>query len=190
MSSKSAAGEHPAPAHVALLRGINVGGKRLLPMKELGALFVAAGCGAVRTYIQSGNVVFTAPPAALDGLVARLEQDIETRFGFRSPVILRSAHELARVLRDNPFLLAGEPEKTFHVMFLATCPTPQAIAKLDANRSPGDAFRVVEREIYLHLPNGAAGSKLTNAYFDSALATTGTARNWATVRKLSEMSQG
>lgn len=188
MSPKPAAG--PQSAHVALLRGVNVGGKRLLPMKELAALFVAAGCEGVRTYIQSGNVVFSAPPAVLDGLAERIEEGIKERFGFHSPVVLRTAPELARVLRDNPFLLAGEPEKSLHVMFLAARPTAQAIGKLDANRSPADAFRVVDREIYLHLPNGSADTKLTNAYFDAALATTGTARNWTTVRKLSEMLQG
>src|SRR5690349_16047464 len=77
--------------HVALLRGVNVGGKNKLPMKDLAAMFVDAGCGSVRTYVQSGNVVFTATPALAETLPDRITERIADRFGFRSPVMLRTA---------------------------------------------------------------------------------------------------
>jgi uncharacterized protein (DUF1697 family) len=171
---------------VALLRGINVGGKNALPMKDLAGMFAGAGCMNVRTYIQSGNVIFEAP-AGTSSVAEIVTKRIEKRFGYRIPVILRTSQQLLKTIRDNPFLAAGAPEKALHVYFLADAPKAGAIATLDAGRSAPDAFHVHGQEIYLHVPNGMARTKLTNAYFDSKLSTTCTARNWATVLKVSEM---
>jgi uncharacterized protein (DUF1697 family) len=173
--------------HVALLRGINVGGKNILPMKDLAAMFVAAGCTGVRTYIQSGNVVFSAPPVLARKVPEQVTKAIEKRFGYRVPVIVRTSDELARAIRENPFLKPGEDEKPLNIYFLADLPGAAAVAGLDPNRSAPDAFHVRGREVYLHLPNGMARTKLTNAYFDSKLKTISTARNWATVQKLLAM---
>jgi uncharacterized protein (DUF1697 family) len=173
---------------VALLRGINVGGKNKLPMKDLVAMFERAGADEARHYIQSGNVVFRAEAtvaARLPGLVAR---EIERRFGFRVPVLLRSGDELHAAARANPLLDAGADPATLHVMFLEHAPGKKEVAALDPGRSPPDSFSLVGREVYLCCPNGMARTKLTNAYFDSALRTTSTARNWRTVLKLVEMS--
>ena len=175
--------------HVALLRGINVGGKNLLRMKDLAGMFVKAGCSDVRTYIQSGNVVFSAPPPIVKGLPELITERIRKRFGYRIPLILRTSQQMARTIRDNPFLQTGAPEKALHVYFLADLPDAKALAGLDPDRSPPDTFRACGREIYLHLPNGMARTKLTNAYFDSKLSTMCTARNWATVLKLSAMME-
>jgi len=175
-------------AHIALLRGINVGGKNMLPMKDLARLFTDAGAKDVRTYIQSGNVVFeaAADPRTIANKVAAA---IEKRYGFRSPVIVRSAEEWRNAIRANPFEPKVPDKKSLHVYFLAEAPEARAIARLDPARSAPDAFHVVNREIYLHLPNGMARTKLTNAYFDSKLNTISTARNWATVLKLAEMME-
>jgi uncharacterized protein (DUF1697 family) len=175
--------------HVALLRGINVGGKNILPMKDLARMFGDAGCTNVCTYIQSGNVIFEAPGGAAK-VAGKVSANIEKRFGFRIPVILRTSQQLGRVIQDNPFVKAGVAEKMLHVYFLAGAANAGAIAALDAGRSAPDAFQVRGQEIFLHLPNGMARTKLTNAYFDSKLSTICTARNWATVLKLSEMMQG
>jgi uncharacterized protein (DUF1697 family) len=171
-----------------LLRGINVGGKNKLPMAALVEMFTEAGCTGVRTYIQSGNVVFAAAPAATMRLAETLSERIAKRFTLRVPVVLRTAGELSAVASGNPFLKSGTDPATLHVAFLADKPDRKHIAALDPNRSPGDAFEVRGREVYLHLPNGAARSKLTNAYFDSKLATISTARNWRTVMKLVELT--
>jgi uncharacterized protein (DUF1697 family) len=173
--------------HVALLRGINVGGKNLLPMKELAAIFTAAGCSNVKTYIQSGNVVFTAPQKVLKDLPARIGADIKARFGHQPPVIVRSREELEDAILNNPFLRAGKPEETLHLFFLADHPSPDRLARLEPDRSPPDLFTPRGRDIYLHLPNGAGNTKLTNAWIDSRLATVSTLRNWRTVLKLLEM---
>lgn len=175
--------------YVALLRGVNVGGKNMLPMKLLAEMFSAAGCTDVRTYINSGNVVFSAPAKHQKKLPALIEKRIAEQFGFHVPVIVRSATQLAATVRGNPFLQAGQPEKALHVYFLAQQASPDAIARLDTHRSPGDRFHVAGGEVYLHLTNGVANMKLTNAYFDSRLATVCTCRNWATVLKLLEMTK-
>lgn len=175
--------------YVALLRGVNVGGNNKLPMTHLSAMFSAAGCESVRTYIQSGNAVFQATPAVAGKIAARIADRIEKDFGYRTPVILRTAPELAAVIANNPFLAAGASEESLHVMFLADAPGTGAVQSLDPLRSPPDEFRVRGRDVYMHLPNGAARSKLTNQYFDSKLKTVGTARNWRTVNKLFELME-
>lgn len=174
--------------YVALLRGINVGGKNKLPMRSLVTIFEAAGCLDVRTYIQSGNVVFRAGSTDVSGLAAAVSAAIASEFGIKVPVIPRSAAEMAAVATANPFIDAGVAEEMLHVYFLADAPSGGAVAKLDPTRSPGDTFVVVGREIHLHLPNGVARTRLTNAYFDKALGTVSTLRNWRTVKLLAAMA--
>ena len=172
--------------HVALLRGINVGGKNKLPMKDLATLFEEAGCEDVRTYIQSGNVIFRAGAAPADAIPSLISASIEERFGYRVPVVTRTAEDLRAIVKANPF--AGAEANKLLVLFLAEPPAPEHVEALDPNRSPGDEFAVVGREVFLHCPNGFARSKLTNSYFDSALSTTSTGRNWRTVGKLLELA--
>jgi uncharacterized protein (DUF1697 family) len=171
--------------YLALLRGINVGGKAILPMKELSAIFAAAGATSIRTYIQSGNVLFDSPLP--EPLIAQVATEIARIYGYPGRIILRSAAELKAASKSNPFLKAGAPLVSLHVYFLADPPDPAAVKSLDPNRAPGDSFVVRNREVYLHLPNGMARTKLTNAYFDSKLKTVSTARNWKTVTRLLEM---
>ena len=171
--------------YAALLRGVNVGGRNKLPMKDLAAMFSAAGCSDVVTFIQSGNVVFTAPKLLVKTLSAQIAAKISESFGHKVPVILRSADEVEQTLHNNPF--PGAPEKMLAVAFLADSPAAAAVASLDPNRSPGDQFHVIGREVYLHLLNGFAATKLTNAWLDSKLFTVSTARNWTTVNKLCQL---
>jgi len=181
-------GVKAAGVHVALLRGINVGGKNKLLMKDLAGMFTEAGCADVRTYIQSGNVVFRAGPALVRRIPKLIAAAVSERFDLRVPVIVRTADELRRTAARNPFLRDGKGPEGLHVMFLADAPTPARVSALDADRSPPDEFVVRGREIYLHYPNGAARTRLTNDYFDSCLATTSTVRNWRTVLTLLEMA--
>jgi uncharacterized protein (DUF1697 family) len=176
--------------HVALLRAVNVGGNNPVPMKALAALFEKAGCRDVRTYIQSGNVVFTPPsrgaPAKLPSMLA---SRIEDTFGFRVPVVVRTADELRAVVATNPLLKkkGAEIDRLF-VGFLADQPDAARVASLDPNRSPPDEFVVKGREIFLHFPKGVGKTKITNVWLDAKLGTTSTVRNWKTVLKLVEMS--
>jgi uncharacterized protein (DUF1697 family) len=176
--------------HVALLRSINIGGKNRLHMKDLAAMFDHAGCSDVRTYIQSGNVVFEASDSLARRIPRLIPDAIEDRFGYRVPLVLRSAAELQDIVDRNPFLKANVDIKTLHVAFLADRPQDERISALDPDRSPPDTYIVRGREVYLCCPRGYAKSKLTNAYFDSKLDTTATVRNWKTVLKLAEMTGG
>lgn len=175
-----------ATTYVGLLRGINVGGKNKLPMTDLAAMFVAAGCADVQTFIQSGNVIFKASAALAKRVPGLVAASISERFGYRTPVVLRSADQLREAIEANPFLQAGADEGSLHLMFLAELPSAAAVAALDPDRSPGDSYVVRGRDIYLRLIS-AADTKLTNAYFDSKLATISTARNWRTTTKLLEL---
>lgn len=177
-------------AYIALLRGINVGGKNMLPMKDLVRLCSDAGYSEVKSYIQSGNLVFRAKSALAPRLPALFEQAISDRFGIRVPVVVRSADELRRLAKGNPFLHAGADTAILHVAFLSDLPGAAAVAALDPNRSPPDQFAVRGREIYLQCPNGIGRTKLTNQYFDSKLGVTSTIRNWRTVLKLLELAGG
>ncbi len=168
--------------HVALLRGINVGGKNKLPMAVLTGLFEAAGCADVHTYIQSGNVVYRPPPGRADAVAAAIETAIARALALRVPVVTRTAAELAAAVAANPFLAEGADPGHCHLGFLADAPEPARARALDPDRSPGDRFALRGRDLYLHLPNGTARSKLTNAYFDRALGTVTTVRNWRTVQ--------
>ena len=170
--------------YVALLRGINVGGKNRLPMKDLLDLFGALGHPEARAYIQSGNVIVSADPATAAPLPAALTQGLAERFGLRVPVVLRSAAQMEEIMSGNPFLTGGADPEMLHVLFLAAPPDAGNVERLDPRRSPPDEFVVRGQEVYLRLPGGAARTKLTTAYFDAMLATTSTARNWRTVASL------
>lgn len=176
--------------YVALLRGINVGGKNKLPMKDLAAMFEAATCTDVRTYIQSGNVVFTAEPEVAQALPDVISGRIVEDFGYHVPVVLRSLPEMEEAVANNPFFAEGASPETLHIMFLADTPGAERVDALDPDRSPPDRFAVLGREVYLSLPNGAGNSKLTNQYFDRQLGTVSTARNWRTVTTLLAMMRG
>jgi uncharacterized protein (DUF1697 family) len=175
---------------VALLRGINVGGKNSLPMRDLVAIFEDLGCKQVRTYIQSGNVVFEASEALGRRVPDAVTRAIAKEANLTIPVVTRTAAELAKNLRDNPYLGKKADPARLYVAFLATKPSFAQIGALDPKRSPGDEFVVKGRDVYLHLPNGAGKTKLTNAYLDAKLGTVSTLRNLATVQQLVAMCEG
>ena len=172
-------------SYVALLRGINVGGSNKVPMADLRALFDALGYPDAQTYIQSGNVVFSAR-AGESALVTAIEGAIEEAFSLRVPVVIRSRAQLAAVASASPF--DGAAPTAVHVAFLSGFPTVASVAALDPDRSPPDTFAVVDREVYLHYPNGSGRSKLTLDYLERVLGVRATARNWNTVTKLLAMT--
>jgi uncharacterized protein (DUF1697 family) len=179
------------PTHVALLRGINVGGKNRLPMKDLVAMFDAEGARAVRTYVASGNVVFDATAAAAAKITRGVSARIAADFSLDVPLVLRSATELRQAAAANPFTPEeGMTEERLFVAFLADAPTKKAIASLAPDRSPPDRFIVRGRDVFLHLPNGAARTKITVAWLDARLGTTATVRNWNTIQKLDRLAHG
>jgi uncharacterized protein (DUF1697 family) len=118
---------------------------------------------------------------------SKVENAIEQKFGFRVPITLRSAEQLERIARGNPF--HQEDHDYLHVVFLAHVPAVAAVKSLEPERSPGDRFHVAGQEIYLHTPNGMGRTKITNAWLDEMLSTVSTVRNWRTTLKLLELAQ-
>jgi uncharacterized protein (DUF1697 family) len=179
----------PMKTYVALLRGINVGGKRRLPMAGLKTALESLGLENVVTYVQSGNVVFDAAGETASELASRIEKRIERDFDLDVTVVLRTPAELANVAAGNPFLKREAETTKLHVVFLDRKPAAKAVSQLDPDRSPPDELEVGGREIYLHLPGGSARTKLTIDYIEKRLGVRGTQRNWNTVTKLAELSK-
>lgn len=170
------------------MRGINVGGKNRLPMQDLVRMFEEAGYDDVRTYIQSGNVVFTAKGSAADRARTEIPARIRKELGYTVPLVLRSAAELRHAVERHPFRERARDVKHLHVGFLAEEPGAERVASLDPGRSDVDGFEVIGREVYLHVPGGMGRTKLTTDYFDRRLDTVMTVRNWRTVNTLVEMA--
>jgi uncharacterized protein (DUF1697 family) len=156
-------------------------------MKDLVTIFETAGCKHVRTYVQSGNVVFEATERIAATIGERVRVAVKERFGHSPVTIVRTGDELEAAIAANPFLARGADLSRLQVMFLEDTPTAERAALLEPDRSPGDEFALVGRELFLYQPAGIADSKLTNAYFDARLKTTTTARNWRTVLAIADL---
>jgi uncharacterized protein (DUF1697 family) len=173
--------------HVAMLRGINLGGRRRVPMAELRTLLADAGYEDVRTYVQSGNIVLGSP--AKPGEVERdLQARISERFGFDVPVIVRSRAQLAAVVKANPLGDVADNPKRYQVSFLAEKPPPDLVARMEERATESERVAARGREIYAWHPEGVARSKLWNELAGKGLGITATARNWTTVTTLLDMA--
>lgn len=169
---------------VALLRGINVGGHRRVPMARLRELMGGLGYGDVRTYVQSGNVVFSGPDVSPQTATERLSGELTEAFGFEIAVVLRSGEELAEVVAANPLrVLATDPAR-YHVLFLEGELDPGRVADIDPARFEPEAFALAAREVFLWTPEGIGRSPLAQALSPKRLGLAATARNWRTVEKL------
>jgi uncharacterized protein (DUF1697 family) len=171
--------------YVAFLRAVNVGGKNRLSMAELRTALTARGLEHVSTVLQSGNVLFhSAEPE--HAAATTVGDTIEEAFGMSIGVVVRAAAELTAIADRNPFLATRQKldPAMLHVAFLSQHPAAAAVATLDPDRSPPDAFVVDGREVFLSYPNGSARTRLTLDYLEQRLRAHGTARNWRTVQRL------
>ena len=170
---------------VALLRAVNLGARNKVPMAELRTLLEAAGYESVRTYVASGNVILEGP-AGRASLAAALESLVAESFGVTTTVILRKPRELAATVAAHPFDDASET----HVAFLATRPAKAAAARLQAVDPGADLAVLSGAEVYLRLPRGVHGSRLSIARIETLLGVPATLRNWRTVVALAELASG
>ena len=176
------------PVYVAMLRGINVGPHKRIKMDLLRESFGALGFERVKTYIQSGNVVFQAGKASSAALGKKIEARIESDFGFSASVIVRTSAELGEIIAANPFLKQrGVDHEKLHVTFLSEPPAAPALKKLAEFTVAPDQSRCLGREIFLHLPNGFSASSLWKVPWEKALAVVTTTRNWRTVNAIYQM---
>lgn len=172
--------------YIALFRGINVGGNNKLPMKELVSVLEGLGMKEVRTYIQSGNVVFFCGETGRKKLGARISAAIKQSHGFEPWVLLLQADELAKAIRDNPFPQAEAEGNTLHFNFLKSAPPAPNLAGMEKIKNAGESFQLKGAVCYLHAPDGIGRSKLA-ASMERLLGVPMTGRNWNTVEKLREM---
>jgi uncharacterized protein (DUF1697 family) len=173
--------------YIALLRGINVGGKNSLPMKDLTSIFEALGASNVKTYIQSGNVVFQSDSKDISSFSKRLGTEIRERRGFEPHILIIAPSEVETAITNNPFREAESEPKSLHIGFLAVAPENPDLNKLASLKKDSERFCLMGSIFYLHAPEGVGRSKLA-ASREKLLGVPMTDRNWNTVCKLKEIA--
>jgi uncharacterized protein (DUF1697 family) len=169
---------------IALLRGINVGGHNRIAMASLRELLGELGYGDVRTHLQSGNAVLSAPGSPPERTGREIEGRIARDLGLEVRVVVRTSDELAEAIEGNPLgELATDPAR-MHVTFLSAAPERSLLEELAPADFEPDVFAVGTREIYVWYPDGVRATRLTNAFWERRLGVTATARNWNTVTRL------
>jgi uncharacterized protein (DUF1697 family) len=171
--------------YVALLRGINVGKARQVDMPRLRESLTARGHEEVRTHLRSGNVILDSPLSEPE-LAADVSAAIEQEFGFDVPVVVRTGTQMAAVVTGDPFATVATDPARYLVTFLPEPPPQDLVDALPA--AEAGEYLVRERELYLWLPDGIAGTALASWKWDRLLGVPGTARNWNTVRRLAELA--
>lgn len=170
--------------YIALFRGINVGGTGILPMKDLSAILENLGCVDVKTYIQSGNVVFKRKQTNTEKLAKEISDKVLDNKGFAPKVMLLEIKELEEAINNNPF--STEEGKALHFFFLDSIPKKPDIEKIESVKGKSEQYKLFEKVFYLFAPEGVGKSKLAAAA-EKCLGVPATARNWNTVSKLISM---
>ena len=173
--------------YVALVRGINVGGKSL-PMKEFVSILDDLGAGDVKTHIQSGNAVFQSKSDDAPHLASKIGSEIKKRRGFEPRVLVLRLEDVEEAIAANPFPEAESDHATLHLGFLTSVPDDPDFERLESLKKDSERFRLIDRVFYLHVPEGVGRSKLA-ANAERLLGVAMTDRNWRTVRKITEMAK-
>ncbi len=172
------------PVSIAFLRGVNVGGNKMISMAALKELFDDLGFKNARTLLQSGNVVFSAKPATNAALAAKIAAAIRKRFGSDVEVVIRTPDELRKAVARNPFSAAARDDPShLLIVFLTQAPTAAAKA-MAAAKFKDERFQLSGTELFAHYGAGIGHSKVPSNFIEKTLAVPGTARNWNTVTKL------
>jgi uncharacterized protein (DUF1697 family) len=173
---------------IALFRGINVGGKSTLPMRDLMTLFEELGCNNIRTYIQSGNVVFETTWESGEVLAKRISEKVAGRFGFKPFVLLLTVDELQQAIAQNPFPQAVGTPQSLHLGFIVSAPMNPDLARIEKLKSERERYQLIGKVFYLYAPDGVGRSKLA-ADAEPALGVPMTDRNWRTVCSIAEIAK-
>jgi len=174
---------------VSLLRGINVSGQKKIKMAELKAMYLSLGFQNVETYIQSGNVVFESKITDKSEIKKLIENAIKKQFDFDVPVHVLCKLEIEDAFKLNPFLKRKNiPIEHLGITFLENSPDASPLQSISELSVAGkDEFQIIDKNIFLLLPNGFGRTKLSNNMFERKLKTNATSRNWKTITKLVEM---
>ncbi len=171
---------------IVLLRGINVGGRNKMPMAALASTLESAGCRSVRTYIQSGNVVFTSSSQSKRNLNKKLGDAIEAQFGSRPNLFLLTDNDFRSAVANNPFTDAIREPRTLHFFFLDSKPDSPDMDGIAELAIPAERFQLVDTVFYLHAPDGIGRSKLA-AGVERKFGIPATSRNYSTIQNLSDI---
>ena len=168
---------------VALIKGINVGGKNIIPMKDLKMIFQKLGLQNVMTYIQSGNVIFQSSNINLSELNGQITDEIKKSFGIEVQTFLLTKVEFKIAIEANPFPKADKSPKSLHLYFLDRKPhNPNKTLMLDVKKE-GEDFKLIDNVCYFYAPEGIGKSKLASKV-EKLLGVSATARNWRTVNEI------
>ncbi len=174
---------------ISMLRGINVSGQKQIRMAELRSLYESLGLANVRSYVQSGNVVFESTELEAAQLARLIEAQIEQTFGYSIAVFIRDRHDFERIIAGNPFThQRNEDPAKLHVTFLSNSPDETKLSGLVSPNEAADEFFSGAKEIFLFCPNGYGLTKWSNNFFEKKLKMPATTRNWKTVKALYQMA--
>ena len=177
------------PTYIALLRGVNVGGKNKLSTQDFTDVLESLNLTQVKTYIQSGNAVFQTTAQNAKVLPEKLKQAIKEHHGFSPDVLILDSSELAAAIVANPFSEANDNPKSLHLTFLPVKPKQPDLDMLESIKKESEAFKLIEKVFYFYAPEGVGRSKAFSK-IERALGVSGTARNWRTANKLLELARG
>ncbi|WP_026148027.1 DUF1697 domain-containing protein [Robiginitomaculum antarcticum] len=172
---------------IVLLRGINVGGHNKLPMAELRSLLEGMGCHDIKTYIQSGNCIFTAPETSAGAIEQKIQSAIDKVYDFKPRILAVTREDLRATLAANPYPVDDDKGATVHFFFLAQEAIQADMDALDSLRASDEAWTLTPKVFYLHAPSGIGRSKLA-ARAEAKLGVAATARNIKTVKKLAQLA--
>jgi len=172
---------------IVLIRGINVGGKRIVPMKDLREKLTHAGYGNVRTYIQSGNVVFDADETDKTAICLGVADCINDGFGFTPKIMALATDTMARIIKGNPYPVAEGTPKLLHISFLAEPALNADIVTLNGVKTDTERFHITNDAVYVYYPEGIGKSKLASR-LEKCLGVLVTTRNWRSANKILELA--
>lgn len=172
--------------YVSMLRGINVGGQKKMNMEELRDSYESLRFKSVKTYIQSGNVVFQYPDTDATILEGKIEAKIKQHFKFDVSVLIRTKKEFQKVVENNPF--HNKDLTKTHVTFISDAPTRILVNEINKVKDRLEEFSIQGKQIYLFCPNGYGKSKMNNTFFERKSQVTATTRNWKTILSLNDIA--
>ncbi len=172
--------------YIVLLRGINVSGQKKIKMEDLRKLIESLGFESVQTYIQSGNIIFKSPLTNSSDIGISIKQQINQKYGFEVPVLIRTRERLSKIVKNNPFF--DKDLSRVSVLFLSESPFIIPTNEIIKIKDASEEFYISDKEIYLFLPKGAGHTKLTTNFFERKMKVSATARNWNTTTKLLEIA--
>ena len=176
--------------YIALLRGINVSGQKIIRMKDLAKLLENIGLVNVKTYVQSGNIVFQSKEESKEKMEIFIQDSIYSVFGFDVPVLVLTVYSLKNIIVNNPFIKdVSKDSPFFHITFFAFSPVNYDLNAIQDKKADHEEIEITNEAAYLFCPNGYGKTKLNNNFFEKQLGVKATTRNWKTTLRLQEISQ-